>query len=223
MFQVLEAKIDWLQSLTPQEIDELNRTTTKATFGKNDIVVKQNARTSHILLLVEGIVKMHIETRVGKSVIIKLCKSGALLGLGMHLTGETYQCSFTALASTTVYYIDLALFKKLTAKNNAFSQLMLEEMARENLFLTQRIAALTYKQLPGKLADILLYLSKHIYNSNTFHLPLSRQELAEIAGTTKESLIRTLTEFKNDKIIDVQGKSISIISLPIVETLSKLG
>ena len=223
MFQVLEAKNEWLESLTAQEIDELNKSTTKATFGKNDIIVKQNARTSHILLLVEGIVKMHIETRVGKSVIIKLCKGGSLLGMGMHLTGESYMCSFTAISPSTIYYIDLSVFKKLIVQNQPFAQLMLQEMANENQYLTQRIAALTYKQLPGKLADILLYLSKQIYNSNTFHLPLSRQELAEIAGTTKESLIRTLTEFKNDKIIDVQGKSISIISLPIVETLSKLG
>ena len=223
MFQVLEVKNDWLQCLTPQEVEDLNRNTTKATFGKNDTIVKQNAKTSHVLLLVEGIVKMHIETRAGKSIIIKLCKGGSLLGLGMHLTREVYQCSFTALTSTTVYYIDLAVFNKIIAENKLFAQLMLEEIASDNQFLTQRIAALTYKQLPGKLADILLYLSKSIYNSNTFYLPLSRQELAEIAGTTKESLIRTLTEFKNDKIIDVQGKSISIISLQIVETLSKLG
>ncbi|SDC86236.1 Crp/Fnr family transcriptional regulator [Williamwhitmania taraxaci] len=223
MFQVLEVKNEWLQSLTPQQIDELSKSTTKATYGKNEIIVKQNAQTSHVLLLIEGIVKMHIETRVGKSIIIKLCKGGSLLGLDMHLINEPYQCSYTALAPTTIYFIDLHLFKKLINQNQPFAQLILQEIARENQFLTERIAALTYKQLPGKLADILLYLSKHIYNSNTFHLPLSRQELAEIAGTTKESLIRTLTEFKNDKIIDVQGKSISILSLSIVETLSKLG
>ena len=223
MFHVLDAKPKWLQSLSQQEVDQISRHTTKATFGKNDPIIKQNAKMSHMLFLVEGIVKMHIETRVGKSIIIKLCKGGSLLGLGMYLTSETYQCSYTALSPTTTYYIDMEAFKSTIANNPTFAFQMLDEIAHENQFLTQRISALTYKQLPGKLADIVLYLSKQIYTSNTLHLPLSRQELAEIAGTTKESLIRTLTEFKNDKIIDVQGKSISIRSMPIVETLSKLG
>ncbi len=223
MFRVIEDKPKWLQCLSQQEVDQIDRNTTKATFGKGDVIVKQNAQVSHILLMADGIVKMHIESRVGKSIIVKLCKGGALLGLGMYLTNEAYQCSFTALSATTVYYIDIETFKALTTTNPAFSAQMLDELAHENQYLTQRISALTYKQLPGKLADILLYLSKEIYDCSTFQLPLSRQELAEIAGTTKESLIRTLTEFKNDKIIDVQGKSISITSMSIVETLSKLG
>lgn len=223
MFREIEDKPKWLQCLSHQEVDQIDRNTTKAIFGKGDVIVKQNAKVSHILLLADGIVKMHIESRVGKSIIVKLCKGGTLLGLGMYLTNEAFQCSFTALSPTTIYYIDIEIFKELIANNSAFSLQMLDELAHENHYLTQRISALTYKQLPGKLADILLYLSNEIYNSNSFQLPLSRQELAEIAGTTKESLIRTLTEFKNDKIIDVQGKIISITSMSIVETLSKLG
>jgi len=96
-------------------------------------------------------------------------------------------------------------------------------LTEENHFLISRLAALTYKQLPGKLADILLYFSQEIFKNNSFNLPISRQELAEFSGTTKESLIRTLTEFKNDKLITVQGKNITIVSQQIIETLSKLG
>ncbi|MGC9342824.1 MAG: helix-turn-helix domain-containing protein [Bacteroidales bacterium] len=54
-------------------------------------------------------------------------------------------------------------------------------------------------------------------------LPFTRKELAEFSGTTKESFIRTLTEFKNDKIIEIDGASISIKSMDIIRTLSNLG
>ncbi len=81
----------------------------------------------------------------------------------------------------------------------------------------------TQKQLPGKIADVLLYFSKEIYQSNKFTLPLTRRELAQFAGTTKESFIRTLTEFRNDKIIMLNGSEVEIISLDISNTLSEFG
>jgi CRP-like cAMP-binding protein len=57
----------------------------------------------------------------------------------------------------------------------------------------------------------------------TFALPLSRVEMAQLAGTTKESLIRTLTEFKHDKIIDLEERNLTIVSLEIIQTLSRFG
>jgi len=223
MIGVYQEKYDLFQSLTNQEFEELIKNSTKTNFSKNDTLAKQNAPISHVMLLVEGIVKMTIETHAGKSMIIKLCKGGSILGLGMHFTSETYNCSFIALSPVTVRFIDISAFKNIMDTNRQFANQILLEIAQENKYLTIRIGALAHKQLPGKFADILLYLSKYVYNSNKFLMPLSRQDLADLAGTTKESLIRTLSEFKNDKIIDVQGKNISINSITIVETLSKLG
>jgi CRP-like cAMP-binding protein len=80
-----------------------------------------------------------------------------------------------------------------------------------------------YKQLPGRVADIILYFSEDIYGTQTFSFPLTRQELAELAGTTKESFIRTLSEFKNDKIIEMEKNAVTISSLNIIKTLSRLG
>jgi len=68
-----------------------------------------------------------------------------------------------------------------------------------------------------------LYFAEKIYHNSSFVLPLTRRELAELAGTTKESFIRTLTEFKNDKIIELDGSSVEIKSLKIIKTLSDLG
>ncbi len=70
---------------------------------------------------------------------------------------------------------------------------------------------------------MLLFFSRKIYNNQTFSLPFSRRELAEFTGTTKESMIRTLAEFRHDKIIRLDGKKVEIISPDIIHTLSRLG
>jgi CRP-like cAMP-binding protein len=93
----------------------------------------------------------------------------------------------------------------------------------DGLFIFDRLMSQSHKQLPGRIADVILYFSEIIYNNNEFEFPLTRRELAELAGTTKESFIRTLAEFKNDKIIDLDGSRVKINSLKIVRTLSELG
>ena len=70
---------------------------------------------------------------------------------------------------------------------------------------------------------MLLYFSGYIYQSNEFELPVSRREIADYIGMTTENVIRTLSEFRKDKIIKIFGKDIQIIDLRRLETISELG
>ena len=100
---------------------------------------------------------------------------------------------------------------------------IINQLSKDGLFIFDRLMSQSHKQLPGRIADVILYFSDVIYNNPEFEFPLTRRELAELAGTTKESFIRTLTEFKNDKIIDLEGSKVKINSLKIIRTLSELG
>jgi CRP-like cAMP-binding protein len=96
-------------------------------------------------------------------------------------------------------------------------------LSLDGLFIFERLLGQSHKQLPGRIADVILYFSEEIYHNTEFTFPFTRKELAELAGTTKESFIRTLTEFKNDKIIELDGSAIMIKSMDIIKTLSALG
>ena len=100
---------------------------------------------------------------------------------------------------------------------------LIAQISKNNIVMIDKLSSLLYKQLPGRVADIIIYFSDVIYKSDTFTFPLTRQELAELAGTTKESIIRTLSEFKHDKIIDIERNTITILSPKIIQTLSRLG
>ena len=86
-----------------------------------------------------------------------------------------------------------------------------------------KLMSQTYKHLPGRIADVLLYFSQDIYKSHVFEFQLTRKELAELCGTTKESFIRTINEFKHDKIINLNGRKVEIVSMNLVKILSDLG
>jgi CRP-like cAMP-binding protein len=108
-------------------------------------------------------------------------------------------------------------------QNSKYSLQLLNSISLDGLFTFEKLLSHTQKQLPGRIADVILYFSQEIYKSKSFIFPLTRKELAELAGTTKESLIRTLSEFKNDKIISMEGQEVEILSLEIIKTLSALG
>ncbi|HDJ34351.1 MAG TPA: helix-turn-helix domain-containing protein [Bacteroidetes bacterium] len=108
-------------------------------------------------------------------------------------------------------------------RNGHFSLDLLRELSRHGLFMFEKLISQSQKQLPGKVAEVILYFSEDIFHSLEFEIPLTREEMSQLAGTTKESFIRTLSEFRHDKIIDLDGKKISIKSMKIIRILNDLG
>ena len=82
---------------------------------------------------------------------------------------------------------------------------------------------LAHKQVNGRIADILLYLSRSVYQDTTFTLTLTRKEIAEFAGCSTENVIHTLSKFHRESIIEVTGKKIIILDAVRLERISKTG
>jgi CRP/FNR family transcriptional regulator len=220
---ILDYNLPFEALLTVEERKKLYSATNQVEYLKRDIIIKQNARVSEIPLVLSGLVKFSREMRKGKSIILRIAQPGSFLGLSSVFASETYEYSVSALESAIVRFVDIDTFKWLIQNNGAFALEIVRQIGTDNIFNINRLSSLLYKQLPGRVADIILYFSEDIFNSNTFSIPLTRQELAELAGTTKESLIRTLSEFKHDKIIDMNRNVFTINSMNIIKTLSRLG
>ena len=148
---------------------------------------------------------------------------GDFLGLLSIYGGETHHYSASAIQSAEICFVDISVFNSLLRTNGEFASKIIERIAGDGLFIFDRLMSQSHKQLPGRIADVILYFSEVIFNSESFEFPFTRRELAELAGTTKESFIRTLAEFKHDKIIDLDGSLVKVNSMRIVRTLSELG
>ncbi|MGM0408760.1 MAG: Crp/Fnr family transcriptional regulator [Bacteroidota bacterium] len=192
-------------------------------YQKKDIIFKQNTLTSHVMFIKSGLIKIFKEGKNNKSIILKIATPGNFLGL-ISIFGEaTFQYSASAVEKSEILFININTFNNILKNNGEYATSIIKNLSKENLFVVDRLISQYHKQLPGKIADLILYFAEKIYHSHHFELPLTRNELAEFAGTTKESLIRTLTEFKNDKIIELDGKFVKIKSIDIIKTLSRIG
>ena len=85
------------------------------------------------------------------------------------------------------------------------------------------MVSLTQKQMNGRMADAIIYLSEIVFNSSSFDMVISRQDLADLSGMSKDSAIRILKEFEKDKIVSLDGKKIDIPDINKLKDISATG
>jgi CRP/FNR family transcriptional regulator, polysaccharide utilization system transcription regulator len=219
----LEIVIPCFSALTEEQNTRIENTCYSVTYGIGEVLFKQDSPVSHIMYVVSGLVKIYKEHANGRSVIFDLVSSDTFITLLTVFGNDIYMCNAAAVEQAKVVLIDVSVIRKLIGENGDFASQLLKQTSQEGLNTITKLMNQFQKQLPGRVAEMLLFFSEKIYNSQTFNLPFSRRELAEFTGTTKESMIRTLSEFRHDKIIKLEGKRIEIISPEIIQTLSRLG
>ena len=179
-------------------------------------------KTNHLVYLTKGIVKFYYEEN-NKGLIITIDKAPTLLGLANILNEDINVVSIIAIEDCTGCLIDMKKFKLMLIKErNMMLNIMSEstKMFRKSIF---NFMSLAHKQSNGRIADILIYLSENIYESTSFTLTISRQELAEFAGCSKELIIHTLQNFSTEGIINVNSKKIEILDISRLHNISKIG
>ena len=222
-FEKCKENIPFFQLLSEEQFELVRDNSSIVEYKKKDNIFRQNTRTSHIMVMLDGLVKVYKESRNDRTIILKIVTPGSYIGLLSVLGDQIHQYSASAVEDSSICFIDLNAFRNIVLENGKFALKLLSLVSKEGLFIFERLMGQSHKQLPGRLADVLIYFADEIYGNQKFTFPLTRRELAELAGTTKESFIRTLTEFKNDKIINLDGSNVEIVSRDIVNTLSDLG
>lgn len=209
--------------LSQEELKIIYKNSNSVSFKNKEVIIRQGTPVSHIMYVKKGYVKIFKEGRNSNYIILKIEKEGNFLGLLSVFGNDVHKYSVSSINFSEIGFIDIAVFKNILLDNGKFAYQIIHDLSNYGLFIFDRLMSQSHKQLPGRIADVLLYFSEEIYHSAKFTFPFTRKELAELAGTTKESFIRTLTEFKNDKIIKLDGSEVEIISMDNVKMLSRLG
>jgi CRP-like cAMP-binding protein len=219
----MDCALPTFDELTDDQIKRINANSYLVSHKKEEVIFRQNSPISYIQFVKSGLVKVYREGDKEKTVIVKIVSAGSFLGILSVFHDSRYHYSASALEDTNVIYVNLATFKEIVGENGKYAIFLLNTVSIEAMHLLQKVINVSQKQVTGRLAEVLLYFSTTIYKSNKYTLPVSRIELSELISTTKESISRTLTEFKNDKIIEIDDKKIEIKSPDLLQILSRLG
>lgn len=191
-------------------------------YNKGELVTKEGSNVASILYIIDGLVKVYIESPE-KNIIIKLLKSRDFVGLTSLFGDDTYYFSAAALKETKVCSINPEAIKDLINQCCDFARELSGWYCKNyNLMLTKCLN-LGLRQLNGKLANTLLYLSQEEFKAIDVFAHISRKDLAELSGMSLESVVRILSEFNNEKIIELKGKRIEIKNMKLLEAINQKG
>lgn len=208
--------------LSEKDLHNLEKNIHQLKFRHGETIFKQGDKSRHIALLNSGIVKFNFEDK-DRNLILSIVSAPKILGGANMFYRQRNLFSISAIGDCDIFMIDMHEFGEIL-KQNAKYMLMLFERAME-MFETSILnyISLANKNVNGRIADILLYLSEHVYKSENFTLLLTRKEIAEFAGCSKENVIHTFSHLNEDKVIRTEGKNLSILDKSKLQMISRLG
>lgn len=193
-------------------------------FKKGEIISKQGSFVTHIMYLKSGYAKVYKETNVDSNLILDIIPPGKLIGLTSLFNKDNIaRFSVAALDNAVVCSIDRKTIEKLVYENNNFAKTVIESLNQESLQFYDKMASLAQKQMNGRVADALIYLSENIFMSSKFRMILSRKDLADFTGMSMMSVVRTLKEMTKEGIIEDNKGTIDIVSLDRLKQISQIG
>jgi len=192
-------------------------------YKKGEVICKRGSFASHVMYLESGLAKVYIEDGVN-TLVLKILPEKNLLGLASVSDDvKTFEYSVMAYIDSEIRQIDIEIFKQLLKQNPVFAKEVIDIQSANSIQIYGRFFCLTHKQSYGRLADIILCLSERVFKKDEFELPLSRKDLAELSGLSSETVIRMLKVFREEGLVEMEGKKMRIIDHDRIKQISETG
>jgi DNA-binding response OmpR family regulator len=167
----------------------------------------------------KGKVKSWRMSSDGKELITGIYSKGDFLGFNAILEGGNYPDSASAMEDSELALIPRNEFLSLIYSTQEVSARFIKMLVNNINEKEEQLLSLAYNSVRGRVADALIKLHKK--SQNNANLSLSREDLANMVGTSTESLIRTLSDFKQEKMVEIDGRDVKIVNMQGLERISK--
>lgn len=175
-------------------------------YKKKDLIFSENESPRWLYYIESGYIKLFKTNDDGRELILKVAKDGDFMGYLALLSEGKYVESASALTPVVVRLIPREDFSKLVYGNRDVTANFIKLLANSVAEREQQLLDLAYNSVRKRSSTALVYL----YDRGSTHISLLREDLAALAGTAKETFIRTLTDFKNEGLIDIEDGVIVI-------------
>lgn len=212
-----------MQYLSKDDLEFLDSKKKLLIYQKGENIFKQGAFAPYVMYVQSGLIKVYLQTGHNKQVNLRIAKQGDFLAFSSIFGEDSYTYSALAIKNAQICMIDKEQLKSLLFKNNEFAMRITSTNYQNEKHLLDIISSISYKQMRGKLATALIYLSEPDLLADNIFEHLTRQDIAEFASITAESAIKFLKEFEKEGIIKLDGKNIIISQRDKLNDMAKNG
>jgi CheY-like chemotaxis protein len=189
-------------------------------FAEGQIILKEGTHTHKIYLILKGLVKCHKIDADGKELITSLYRADDFLGLTSFINNVPYQESATAMEEVVLVGISKTRLKDVLEQNHSISLELMELLTQNITDIKGQLLQMAYSSVRKKTAQTLLQFAEVLNKTTEDPIKISRNDLASVAGIATETLIRTLSGFKKEGLIAIEGRNIRIKELKALHQVS---
>jgi CRP/FNR family transcriptional regulator, polysaccharide utilization system transcription regulator len=202
------------KKLQEEEFNRLNYEKSCSIYKKGSVIYREGSRLTGFFCVTRGIIKIIKSGIDGKEQIIRFAKKGEIIAYRSLLSQELACTTAQVIEDAVLCHIPYQTLLFLIKSNWQFSHHMLQIVCHELREANNYITDIAQKSVRERLAEVLLLLKENfeLDNENALKISLTREELANTVGTATESVIRLLSEFRHENLIEVQGRRITFLN-----------
>jgi CRP-like cAMP-binding protein len=212
------------RSLNKDDIGDLAFEKSCNYYKRGDIIYHEGNRLSGVYCINKGIVKIYKTGIDGKEQILKFAKPGDIIAFRSIISNEPACTSGKVIEDAVLCFIPTNRFYSLLKEYPEFSLDLMRISCKELGDANKFILDIAQKNVRERLAEVLLLLKDEfgLDDKGILQVTLTREELANIVGTATESVIRLLSEFKADKLIELSGRKIRLLNTGRLQKISEV-
>lgn len=212
-----------LAEMPTEDFIQLTAHAREEKYRKGEIIFREGAKPVGIFYIQHGKVKKYKIDNFGKEQIFYVANSGELMGYHAVLASESYPDSAAALENCLITFIPLEDFMEVLEHSPQLSKRLLKTLSHEFGVLINTITVFAQRPVRERIAIALIILREKFKNTDPNQptlINISRDDIANMAGTTRENVARFLTDFKNEKIIETIGRKILVADVKKLVAIS---
>ncbi|MDF1590175.1 MAG: Crp/Fnr family transcriptional regulator [Desulfobacterales bacterium] len=202
---------------------DLSQIAVNKNYQKGEVIFSEGDTGSGFYIIAAGQVKVFKVSSEGKEQILHIFGPGEPIGEVPVFTGQTFPAYAEALAKSHLLFFPRPAFVELIAGNPSLALNILAVLSMRLRQFTVQIENLSLKEVPGRLASYLIYLSGEQENRQSVKLNISKGQLASLLGTIPETLSRIFAKMSEQGLIAVNGRQIRLLDSSGLESLATHG
>jgi CRP/FNR family transcriptional regulator, polysaccharide utilization system transcription regulator len=203
--------------LNLEQLGEVDAEKEMSLYRKGQIVFQEGTHPRGLFVVKSGKVKVYKLGSSAREQIVRLAKPGDIVGYRSLIGGEAYYATAQTLEDTILCYISRDVLYKLIDANPQLALNLMKLLSHDLATAEKKMVELVQKPVRERVAEALLVL-KEIYgleeDNRTLNIRLTREDIASFVGTTTETAIRVLSEFKEEKLVALEKKKIILLDIP---------
>lgn len=193
-----------------EDLVKLSKGATRKHYKKKAIIFSEGTNPNNVYFINSGKVKIYKMNEEGKEYITSLHKGGEFIGYLDLLEESPYRSSAETMEETEITAIPRHDFYEIILQNKDIAQNFIKLLSKNLAEKEEQLLNLAYNSVRKKVAEALILIYDRYRDNSEEEFTISREDIANLAGTAKETVIRMLADFKEENLISIQGTKISI-------------